>query len=401
MNLRAAALVWLGTLAVGAGVLFALQQQLAGGWLAFGTHPQVQEALEGAREDLRTLARLDPERETTYRERFDAVQGLLAHLRILEHNREALVRRYQLILGVLFAAVALLSAAVWVVRQGRLETRLLAVRGWLEALSEGREVAVPAAGRRRDTVGRIATMIEEVSRVVVRDRRRLRALRHLSAWQEAARRQAHEVKTPLAAARLELERLGELLPAGEARRRAASLGEELDRLDRFSREFTTFARLPEPCLVEEDLAAVVPEFVETFRTAWPNLRLAWGHRTPATPAAAPLDREMLRRVLVNLCDNASRAVVEAPQRASGTVEFTLEAAADTLILEVADDGPGVPVEIRERLFEPYVSGPGSPGMGLGLAISKKILLDHGGDLELLPTPAGTTFRLTLPRKEDP
>ena len=68
------------------------------------------------------------------------------------------------------------------------------------------------------------------------------------------------------------------------------------------------------------------------------------------------------------------------------------------VLDVADDGPGVDEAVRGRLFEPYTTSRGiGEGMGLGLAISKKILLDHGGDLELVASSAaGTTFRLTLP-----
>jgi len=399
MRWRAAILLWLGSLAVGASLLFAVQQGLAGSWLAFGVHPQVQERLEAARQDLRTLAELDPAHRGAYRERFDGVQDLLGHLRILEHNREALIRRFQWIVGVLFLGVALLSAAVWMVRQGRLEARLEGVRGWLEALSRGE--VVKAGQRRRDTVGRIAGMIEAVSRTVDRDRRRLRTLRHLSAWQEAARRQAHEIKTPLAAARLELARLGEFLPSGEAPRRLASLAQELDRLDRFSREFTTFARLPAPRLETVDLKALVAEFVATFGGAWKNLHLAWGDGTlPGTSVPCVwADREQLRQVLVNLCDNAALALAREPDRSAGTVEMTLRVQPGGVLLEVTDDGPGVPETIRERLFEPYISGSGEDrGMGLGLAISKKILLDHGGDLELVPGGPGATFRLTFPHQ---
>ena len=77
-------------------------------------------------------------------------------------------------------------------------------------------------------------------------------------------------------------------------------------------------------------------------------------------------------------------------------------AAGGIVLDVADNGPGIPPEIRPRVFEPYVTTRRvGEGMGLGLAISKKILLDHGGDLEVLASsPAGTTFRLTVPRKRE-
>ena len=106
---------------------------------------------------------------------------------------------------------------------------------------------------------------------------------------------------------------------------------------------------------------------------------------------------MLRQVLVNLCDNSAHAVDGSDQQ-RGEVTIEYGAAEDQVWLEVADDGPGVAADLRPRLFEPYVTTRGiGEGMGLGLAICRKILLDHGGDLELRPSERGATFRLTLPR----
>ena len=100
-------------------------------------------------------------------------------------------------------------------------------------------------------------------------------------------------------------------------------------------------------------------------------------------------------MLVNLCENSSRALDEA----SGTQRLALREGDGGVVLEVADDGPGVAPEIAARLFEPYATTSRvGEGMGLGLAISRKILLDHGGDLELGTTSdRGCTFRLTFPR----
>jgi signal transduction histidine kinase len=115
---------------------------------------------------------------------------------------------------------------------------------------------------------------------------------------------------------------------------------------------------------------------------------------------ASLDRDMLRQVLVNLCDNSSHAV-RALGEGRGTVTLRPGEAGHNVFLDVADDGPGVPSDIRSRVFEPYVTTRQvGEGMGLGLAIAKKILLDHGGDLELLASSGGgTTFRLTFPRRK--
>ena len=251
-------------------------------------------------------------------------------------------------------------------------------------------------------------MIEETSRAMARDRKRLAYLKNLSVWQETARRHAHEMRTPLTAARLELSRLQRLLEGEEqedARQVAVSVGEELERLGKFTQQFNSFARLPQPRPAVHDLGAVVAEFAETFAGAWPNLQLRC--ERPAHPLPAALDRDMLRQVLVNLCDNSSLAIKSQGAGAQGegdnqgTVTLRPGEVGRSVFLDVADDGPGISPEIRSRVFEPYVTTRQvGEGMGLGLAISKKILLDHGGDLELVKTSeAGTTFRITLQQGE--
>ena len=249
-------------------------------------------------------------------------------------------------------------------------------------------------------------MIESTSRVMATDRRRIASLENLAAWQEAARRHAHEMRTPLTGARLELTRVQDLVgrarPAAEEDDGAAAIRQatesaiqELDRLVEFSRAFTSFARLPRPELVDRDLGALLEEFTDTFASVWPNLQLDL-----SAPAGlrVRVDREMLRQVLVNLCDNSSLAVGEQ----GGTIRLSAAAEGGRIRLEVADDGPGVPAAIRTRVFEPYTTTRTvGEGMGLGLAISKKILLDHGGDLELVAVDRpGATFRLTFPRAEE-
>jgi two-component system nitrogen regulation sensor histidine kinase NtrY len=198
-------------------------------------------------------------------------------------------------------------------------------------------------------------------------------------------------------ARLEIgraeERLGAGAPAAEVARSLAEVRAEIQRLDQLVQRFAAFARLPVPDLRPHDLRALVEDFVTTFADAWPGLRLA--RRVPETACPVCVDRPMIRQVLVNLCDNSARALAGRP----GTITFTVPppAPAPWRVLEVADDGPGIAAEVRGRAFEPYVTtaAPGE-GMGLGLAISRKILLDHGGDLELVPSVAGATFRLLLP-----
>jgi signal transduction histidine kinase len=400
MNLRSAAVTVAGMLLVAGAVLWLFERQISATWFRLGLQPEIVSALERSLADQKALARFDPEARDAYHARFGETQTLLNHLRILEHNRKRIARRWETIL--LAAVLAVLAAAggAHLLRQSRLDTRIERLRVALVALSAGQE-DLTIGDRGRDTLGRIAGMIEETSRAMARDRKRLAYLKNLSVWQETARRHAHEMRTPLTAARLELARLQRHLEGrddlGEARQAAGSVGEELERLGRFTQQFTSFARLPQPRPAVHDLGAVVEEFVGTFASAWPNLALRF--EPPEKPLPAALDRDMLRQVLVNLCDNSSLAL-RAAGDGRGTVTLRFGETGRNVFLDVVDDGPGIPPEIQPRVFEPYVTTRQvGEGMGLGLAISKKILLDHGGDLELAGSSgAGTTFRLTFPRR---
>ncbi len=397
-------LVIVGLLLLLSGLVFRfVERRLSGPLFALGVNPEILGRLEASLDDQRRLAAADPENETLYRHRFDDTRTLVQRLRILEHGRGDVERRYRQILLAAFAFAAMLAGGGVVLRQSRYEGRLSRLRAALADLAAG-STDVTIDDRRRDTIGRIAAMIEHTSRIMARDKRRLAALQNLSAWQESARRHAHEIRTPLTGARLELTRLDGLLATealsrpGEVRDATRSVLQELERLGRFTQDFTSFARVPRPELEVRDLATLAADFTTTFESAWPNLelRLKPDPPGPGPSFTAVLDRDMIRRVLVNLCDNSSLAKGDG----QGRVTLTLSAEDDAVRLDVADDGPGIDAKVRSRLFEPYTTTRRiGQGMGLGLAISKKIMLDLGGDLELLASsPAGATFRLSFTRR---
>jgi two-component system nitrogen regulation sensor histidine kinase NtrY len=334
------------------------------------------------------------------------VRALQTHFKVLAYNRQEIVARYEQTLLAVVSGIVILAGSGYAWRQIRQESRLARLQRSLSDLSAGR-TDIQVGERRRDLIGRIAAMVEQTSRVMARDRRGLASLENLSAWQDAARRHAHEMRTPLTAAKLELIRMRSLLEVGddpedrlvanaELCRLQESVTQEIDRLGLFTQGFTSFARVPQPTLARRDLGGLVGELTDLFASAWPELTLRFA--PPERPVEALVDAEMLRQVLVNLCDNSALALRERG-RGAGTVTFSLATLDEGFALDVADDGPGVLPEIRGRLFEPYTTSRKiGEGMGLGLAISRKILLDHGGDLELLWTSeTGTVFRLLFPR----
>jgi signal transduction histidine kinase len=318
-------------------------------WLDVMVRPDVREVIERSLADQKTLRGLDPANEKRYRRRFDDTQRLLNRIDVVTMNRERLLRRFDLILAGMFASSLFGATFLWTIRQRRHEAR-----------------------RRDEYMARLA------------------------AWQEASRRHAHEIKTPLTAARMEVDRLVSLMSASaqddELQRAVESVNEEFDRLTRFTKEFSSFATIGQPLLRPEALERLLAEFCEMFAGAWPTLEL----RVAASPgpSMANVDRDLMRQVLVNLCTNSAHAT-----SGSGTVDFTVTRAGDRVFVDVSDNGTGIAPSIQRRIFEPYVTTRRiGDGMGLGLAISRKILLDHGGDLTLLSsTPAGSTFRLTLVR----
>jgi signal transduction histidine kinase len=338
--------------ALGATFLFALFiHRVMGLWLDVALHPEVREVLERSLADQKRLRQLDPAGGEEYRRRFERAQTLLRRIDVIRMNRDAMLRRFEIALVVLFAAtVAAVLAAAWM------------------------------RGRRAE------------------ERKRREYAERLAAWQEAARRHAHELRTPLTAARLELEKLASHLgvAAGFSRPDDAdrlkpaatlieSVVEELDRLARYTRQYASFGALGEPVLRTERLDRMVDEFCTTFAAAWPGVALRIDDAAASEVCA---DRDLVRQVLVNLCANSARAGAK-------TIAFAVDRDRGRTALRVADDGAGIPPSLRGRIFNPYVttSKPGE-GMGLGLVISRKIMLDHGGDLVLASTsPAGSAFRL--------
>jgi signal transduction histidine kinase len=321
---------------------------VAGVWLDVMLRPEVRNVIEQSLSDQKTLHGLDPANASQYRRRFEERQRLLNRIEVVTMSRERLLRRFELALSGTFAVALFAATFLWTMRQRRDEER-----------------------RRREYLDR------------------------LSAWQEASRRHAHEIKTPLTAARMEVDRLVSLTqsgaPPGEVQRAVESVDEEFDRLVRFTKEFSSFAALGQPLLRAEDAGQMLRDFCGMFANAWPNLTL---RAVSSGRVLVQADRDLLRQVLVNLVTNSAYAI-----EGHGTVTFTATRAGERVLIDVTDSGSGIPLSVQPRVFEPYVTTRKiGAGMGLGLAISRKILLDHGGDLTLVSSsPAGTTFRLTLVR----
>jgi len=228
----------------------------------------------------------------------------------------------------------------------------------------------------------------------------------MEAWREVARRIAHEIKNPLTPIQLSAERLRRQLGARPGIE--STLVEECTRtiigevedLKRLVNEFSAFARMPHLNPVPGDINALASETVANFREANPNVEFALT-LDPAIPLI-PIDRDAMKRALVNLLDNAVAAVTAINHNGAGPkIEVRSHRRPENSIvtLEVADNGPGIDPRLRTRIFEPYYSGK-KGGTGLGLAIVSAVVTDHHGFVRVTDNqPRGSRFVLEFPVKD--
>jgi signal transduction histidine kinase len=228
---------------------------------------------------------------------------------------------------------------------------------------------------------------------------RARTLDRLAAMAETRASFAHEVGTPLNTVRGHLQLLRADL-ANAAAPTATRVDLLLDQVDRL----TTIVRLglersawPPPRVEAVDLRALAgrvlrflePSFAASDVTASVVPTTGWSN-----PVRARCDPDMVEQILLNLLKNAIEAV-----RPAGHVTVSVGIREDRAELLVSDNGPGLSSEMRAQLFSPFATTKGAGGTGLGLAVSRRLARAHDGDLELVPTPTGVTWRLLLPLAE--
>jgi two-component system, NtrC family, nitrogen regulation sensor histidine kinase NtrY len=211
----------------------------------------------------------------------------------------------------------------------------------------------------------------------------------LAAWNEAARRIAHEIKNPLTPIQLSAERMarkfGKEQPAIEEGCRV--IVDEVGHLKRMVDEFARFARMPAIHLRHAQLAEILQQAAGLYRDVKPNVAISVD---VATDIELLMDPEQIRRAVGNLLKNA----VEATE--SGEIRVSARRAPHRVVIEVADPGRGVPDSDKDKLFLPYFSTKGR-GTGLGLAIVHRIVRDHDGQIHVHDNhPRGTRFEIELP-----
>ncbi len=208
-----------------------------------------------------------------------------------------------------------------------------------------------------------------------------------AAWADIARRIAHEIKNPLTPIQLSAERLrrkyGNLISEdrGIFEQCTDTIVRQVDDIRRMVDEFSRFARMPKPVMTLDDVTDTVRQVAFMHRVG--NADIDIEVEVAEDPMPARFDRRLIAQGLTNIIKNAGEAVAAVPPDQLGRGRIVVSAARvdSDIVIDVIDNGIGLPKENRSRLLEPYVTTR-EKGTGLGLAIVGKILEEHGGRIEL-------------------
>jgi two-component system nitrogen regulation sensor histidine kinase NtrY len=208
-----------------------------------------------------------------------------------------------------------------------------------------------------------------------------------SAWGDVARRIAHEIKNPLTPIQLSAERIrrkfGKVIveDKGIFEQCTDTIVRQVDDIRRMVDEFSRFARMPKPVMEGEDVADTVRQAVFLMKVGHPDLDIEADIKQD--PMRAQFDRRLISQALTNIIKNATEAIEQVPpeQLGKGRIDVIAARENDDIVIDVIDNGIGLPKVSRARLLEPYVTTR-QKGTGLGLAIVGRVLEDHGGRIEL-------------------
>ncbi|MBI4705968.1 MAG: HAMP domain-containing protein [Deltaproteobacteria bacterium] len=326
---------------------------------------------------------------------------------LVREHRKYVDRAYMLAFVVPFGLMVLLAVITGILVVRPVTARINRLAAATRPVAAG-DLSVRVDDRGKDEIADLGRSFNQMLETLGRSQARVEFLKRVGEWQTMARRLAHEIKNPLTPIQLAVEECHRRYPGGDdgyaalLRTTLDIVVEEVGALRRLVGEFAELARLPRAELEPGDLASYLGEERARLLRAelgeggeGPAVTLELAVEDEAMPVA--FDREMLHRALSNLVANAAQAIRDRPEGGGGRIRLGACGAGDYWELDVDDDGPGIPTELLPRVFDPYVTTK-KDGTGLGLTIVKKIVIDHGGQIEAEGSPlGGARFRLRLPR----
>jgi len=271
-----------------------------------------------------------------------------------------------------------------------LDDMMKTAREGTQRLVQG-QITISRDGHERNLSVRVSAEQSSQSRdsyiITLDDITELVSAQRTSAWGDVARRIAHEIKNPLTPIQLSAERIrrkfGKVITEDKAifEQCTDTIVRQVDDIRRMVDEFSRFARMPKPVIEGEDVADTVRQAVFLMRVGHPDIDIEAEIRDE--PLRAQFDRRLISQALTNIIKNATEAIEAVPAETLGKGRIDVVAARDNddIVIDVIDNGIGLPKVSRARLLEPYVTTR-EKGTGLGLAIVGRVLEDHGGRIEL-------------------
>jgi two-component system nitrogen regulation sensor histidine kinase NtrY len=271
-----------------------------------------------------------------------------------------------------------------------LDDMMRTAREGTQRLVQG-QITITREGRERNLSVRVSAEHTSQSQdsyiITLDDITDLVSAQRTSAWGDVARRIAHEIKNPLTPIQLSAERIrrkfGKVITEDKAifEQCTDTIVRQVDDIRRMVDEFSRFARMPKPVMEGEDVADTVRQVVFLMRVGHPEIELETEIRDE--PMRAQFDRRLISQALTNIIKNATEAIEAVPAETlgKGRIEVIAAREGEDIVIDVIDNGKGLPKVSRSRLLEPYVTTR-EKGTGLGLAIVGRVLEDHAGRIEL-------------------
>jgi signal transduction histidine kinase len=318
----------------------------------------------------------------------------------LEATIDEIRRTFFFIYLLALAPVLITSISLGVIFARRVTRRVSALIQATQKVAEG-DLSTSVLVEGSDEISELSKSFNQMVSEVKEGRERVLYLERIGAWKEIARRLAHEIKNPLTPIRLAVQQVRSSYKGDDARFKKLVtevdeiVEEEISSLRNLVEEFSEFARLPDIAPLPEDLTAFAQEFCEQNPKFSENVTLHF-QAGPALPIL--LDRRVVRRAILNLVKNAAEAIEEHSGKGDIFIATSLDKRGRA-VLRIEDTGPGIPDEMREKIFEPYYTSK-ETGTGLGLAIVKRTVFEHNGEIELSNREGGgAVFTLYFPVNE--
>jgi nitrogen fixation/metabolism regulation signal transduction histidine kinase len=300
---------------------------------------------------------------------------------------------------VLFALAWALTIGPWFAR--RITEPVLELAHAATRVTEG-DLSARVRERGKDELAALIHAFNQMVSELATGRDRIARAERLATWREAAQRIAHEIKNPLFPMQMAMETLRKAHQNQHpkldeiVKESTQAVLDEVRSLSRLVSEFSEFARLPKPVQAEVPVLELLEQAARIRSDE--AVELSFDRDGIAAKGLPPLlgDQDLLARALSNLVKNAEEAQ-------SGRTDARIELYADLVgapdapfvRITVQDHGPGIPEDLKDRVFTPYFTTKSS-GTGLGLAIVERIVIEHGGQVDVNSSSSGTGFQVTLP-----